>query len=293
MTTFVEKNENVAIRLKDLKEISRNKNSLQESVVYHHSDLGYVLVIDGELQHVEAWYFCYHEPLVHFPCSFIRNPKHVLILGGGDFFAAREILKYKSVTEVTMYDHDPDVIERMLEIYPHARAAKSDPRMRIFTEDATLALSAPSEHYDLIINDCFDLVNDFKNVEVNIYNDIYKLLTKDGICSDLIYRSILEGATTQNAFENLSKYENKAASLLYVPEYPGIMHILTAWGKNSLLRQKPKVVANIEQKTWGRNSGITLYYSPENFSFHQYIPPFLKSAFSDLDDKAFPKTEPL
>ena len=37
----------------------------------------------------------------------IKNPKHVLILGGGDGLAAREILKYPSIEDVTLVDLDP------------------------------------------------------------------------------------------------------------------------------------------------------------------------------------------
>ncbi|MDQ9734074.1 polyamine aminopropyltransferase, partial [Acinetobacter baumannii] len=59
----------------------------------HKDDLR--LFIDGNIQFSSADEYRYHEALVHVPMSKAKNKDNVLILGGGDGLAVREILKYE------------------------------------------------------------------------------------------------------------------------------------------------------------------------------------------------------
>src|SRR3954465_13981710 len=117
MVVFLEK-EDASIRLRGLKLVEQRISPLQEVRLFQHNDLGHVLVIDDELQHVEAWQSLYHEPLVHLPASFIPRLSNALVLGGGDLFTARELLKYKSVLSVTLVEHDSNVLDLMRAHYP-------------------------------------------------------------------------------------------------------------------------------------------------------------------------------
>lgn len=65
------------------------------------------LFLNANLQFSSVDEYRYHEALVHPAMAALNNPKRVLIIGGGDGFAAREILKYPSVEKVTMVDLDP------------------------------------------------------------------------------------------------------------------------------------------------------------------------------------------
>lgn len=82
------------------------------------------LFLNGDLQFASLDEHRYHESLVH-P---VMHGKHsnVLILGGGDGLAAREVLKYPDVDAVTLVDLDPAVTD----------LAKSDDRLRKFNQDA-------------------------------------------------------------------------------------------------------------------------------------------------------------
>ena len=56
----------------------------------------YWLYINGNQQLSTVDEAMYHEPLVHPAMQLYPNPRSVLILGGGDGCAAREVLKYPS-----------------------------------------------------------------------------------------------------------------------------------------------------------------------------------------------------
>ncbi len=71
----------------------------------------YRLYINGNLQFASLDEHIYHEMLVHPAMTLAANRRHVLILGGGDGLALREVLKYASVHEVTLVDIDPAMID--------------------------------------------------------------------------------------------------------------------------------------------------------------------------------------
>ena len=63
--------------------------------------------INGHLQFDENDEYIYHEQLVHPVMQLCDQPRNILILGGGDGLAAREVLKYPSVEKITLVDIDP------------------------------------------------------------------------------------------------------------------------------------------------------------------------------------------
>lgn len=63
--------------------------------------------INGHLQFDEGDEHIYHENLVHPAMHLAPRREKVLVLGGGDGLALREILKYPDVRSVTLVDLDP------------------------------------------------------------------------------------------------------------------------------------------------------------------------------------------
>ena len=67
--------------------------------------------INGSLQFNSADEHIYHENLVHPAFALAKAQRRVLILGGGDGLAAREILKYQTVKELVLCDLDPEMTD--------------------------------------------------------------------------------------------------------------------------------------------------------------------------------------
>ncbi|MDE1151656.1 MAG: polyamine aminopropyltransferase [Micavibrio sp.] len=65
------------------------------------------LFLNSNLQFSSVDEYRYHEALVHPVMAALENPRNILIIGGGDGLALREILKYPAVEHVTMVDLDP------------------------------------------------------------------------------------------------------------------------------------------------------------------------------------------
>jgi len=84
------------------------KSSPYQRIVVTKGKTGHALFLNGNLQFNSFDEYRYHEALVH-PAfaAFEGEPRRVLVLGGGDGLALREILKYKSVEAVQLVDLDP------------------------------------------------------------------------------------------------------------------------------------------------------------------------------------------
>lgn len=101
----------------------------------------------------------YHEPLVHPAMSISVARENILILGGGDGLAAREILKYPEVKKVVLVDIDPAVTDLGLNHPIFLKLNKEslhDPRVHIINEDAYTYLQKQTDIYDVIIVDLPD-----------------------------------------------------------------------------------------------------------------------------------------
>jgi len=65
--------------------------------------------INGHIQFSSTDEFIYHEMLVHPPMQLLTNRKRILVLGGGDGLAVRELLKYPDIEEIVLVDLDPEM----------------------------------------------------------------------------------------------------------------------------------------------------------------------------------------
>lgn len=274
-------NDTISLYLSNLEKIEEFNTQKQRLTMYRHLELGYVFTINDEIQHIEKYQALYHEMLVHLPMSFISSPKKALIIGGGSLFAANEMLKYPSIKSVTLCDYDHNVIELMKKYYTHANTVMKDKRFTYIENEGHQFIMANNEKYDIIINDCFNLALESQITNINMFNQLYESLSEDGICCDIIYRHIFDRATTINTLRELHKYRNIAYSLVSVPEYPGVLHIETMWGKNKHLSQNQNKIYNEFQKSVIENKSQTfVYYSPEYLGYYLYLPPYITKQFT-------------
>ena len=80
---FNEKNESISLNLQNLKCVEHIRSEKQSISLLSHPYLGKILIIDGEIQHIEEYQSLYHELLVHLPAAFLPTISSVLIIGGG------------------------------------------------------------------------------------------------------------------------------------------------------------------------------------------------------------------
>ena len=162
------------------------KSSSYQRIVVTKGKTGYALFLNGNLQFNSFDEYRYHEALVH-PAmgAFGASPKRILVLGGGDGLALREILKYPSVEAITLVDLDPE----MTNVAKHVPAlgelnqySLDNPKVSVVNADAFVWLdSTEAEPFDAAIID-FPDPNNFalgKLYTTRFYNLLKKKLKPD------------------------------------------------------------------------------------------------------------------
>ena len=275
-------NESVSLYLNNLTTISSYQSLKQDVKLFSHPWLGKILIINGEIQHIEKYQTLYHEVLVHLPASLVPEIRNILILGGGSLFAAYEVFKYPTVEHVTLCDYDHSILDLMAENYSHAKIVLQDPRFHYIESEGKSFIKEFNTQYDLIINDCFNLADISNKENMSYFSLLSNLCSSNGVCADIIYRHIFDHQVTIDTLSYLKNESKLAMSLVTVPEYPGILHIETIWGKSSYISQEAKNTANLFQREIikGNISSPYNFYSPANLGFYLYLPPYIKEKFN-------------
>jgi len=120
------------------------------------------LFLSSHLQFSSRDEYRYHEALVHPGLAAMPGARRVLILGGGDGLAAREVLRYPAVESVTLVDLDPEMT-RLFSTHPLLvqlnQGALTAPRLRVINADAFPWLEQTEETFDFAVVDFPDPTN--------------------------------------------------------------------------------------------------------------------------------------
>jgi len=136
------------------------RQSAYQRIVLTRGHGGINLYLDNNLQFSAADEYRYHEALVH--PAFAAAPRHarVLVLGGGDGLATREILRYPDVERVTLVDLDgamTDLARTSPWLSELNRGALLDSRVHVVNADAIVWLAEegapPPEPFDVAVVD--------------------------------------------------------------------------------------------------------------------------------------------
>ncbi|MGZ5431798.1 MAG: polyamine aminopropyltransferase [Thermoanaerobaculia bacterium] len=131
-------------------------SSPYQRILVTNNAAGFQLFLNGNLQFSSADEYRYHEALVHPAMSAAPSAKRVLILGGGDGLALREVLKYHDVAHVTLVDLDPKMTtlsERFRPLGALNGNAFRDPRVRVVNEDAMIWIERVRDTFDVAVVD--------------------------------------------------------------------------------------------------------------------------------------------
>ena len=120
------------------------------------------LFLSSHLQFSSRDEYRYHEALVHPGLSSVPTPRSVLVLGGGDGLAVREILKYPQVERITLVDLDPEMT-RLFSTHPMLTTINQQsllsPRLRVTNADAFPWVDDNRDSFDFIAIDFPDPTN--------------------------------------------------------------------------------------------------------------------------------------
>lgn len=161
-----------------------SKQTMYQKIVMtkHKDDVR--LFLDGNLQFSSIDEYRYHESLVHVPFLYAEKHDRVLVLGGGDGLAVREILKYEDVNEIVLVDIDAEMIELCKtnnNINVVNEKSLENDKLKILNEDAYKYIENNKEKFDIIIIDLPDPNNEALNkLYTNVFYNYVKANLNEG-----------------------------------------------------------------------------------------------------------------
>lgn len=162
------------------------KSSPYQRIVITRSKNDWRLFLNGNLQFSSADEYRYHEALIHPGLSRLPNASNVLIMGGGDGMAAREIMKYQQIKKVELVDLD----QAMTELFRNNRsltqlnnAALQSPKVKIHNTDAFEWIRKTTEQFDFVAIDFPDPSNYSlgKLYTLSFYKELFRITAPGSI----------------------------------------------------------------------------------------------------------------
>ncbi len=214
-------NMKVGYRIKEV--IFSRTSPFQHVMILDSYDFGRMLVLDGVVQTTSLDGHIYNEMITHIPLSIHPGPKRVLIIGGGDCGAAREVAKYEQVKEIDMVEIDQLVVDVCKKHLPAVSGNLSDPRVQFVFNDGIKHVQDVKNHYDVIIVDSSDPVGPAKALfEQSFYESIWHALKEDGLMVCQSQSPLFHRAVMNETIRHIRKlFPVTRVYMATVPTYPG------------------------------------------------------------------------
>lgn len=215
---------NLKITYKVNKIFSYSKSPFQEVILIDTAAFGPCLVLDGVMQSTSADGFIYNEMITHIPVITHKAPKNVLVIGGGDCGAVRELSKHEELETIDMVELDEVVTRECVKFLPEISGGPDfDKRINFRFGDGIEYIRNTDTKYDIIMVDSPDPEGCAKDLfGEEFYNNVKKSLKSDGVMvcqteSPMLHRNIIESTRRmlKNNFKIVKTY------IAFVPTYPG------------------------------------------------------------------------
>ena len=232
--------------------------------VFETRSFGTVMTLDGIIQLTDRDNFIYHEMMAHVALFCHRNPRRVLIVGGGDCGVLQQVLKHHLVQQLIQVELDEAVTAAALRFFPELCTSNGDPRATLLFQDAVQWVAqAPPASVDVCIVDSTDPLGQAQRLfGPAFYRHCHRMLADGGILVVQSESPLLHGDVVQSIRHGQREAGFSAVRTMTFPQptYPSGWFSATLAGKNNDLLHLRE-----EAKEAGR-SLTTRYY---NAAIHQ------------------------
>ncbi|GBO88766.1 polyamine aminopropyltransferase [Marinobacter salsuginis] len=277
--TEVFQDQGTAFSLQVKRKLHEEQTPFQKLEIYETETFGNLMVLDGCVMLTTRDNFLYHEMMTH-PALFThRDPRKVVIVGGGDCGTLKEVLKHPGVEEAWQVEIDERVTRMSEKYFPELCEANSDPRANFFFGDGIQWMrDIEPNSVDLIIIDSTDPVGPAEGLfALDFYRDAMLALREGGIMvqqseSPLLHTdSIIKGI-----HEDMRKagFEHVQTLPFPQPVYP------TGWW-SCTMASKENPVKYFREEDANNRPFVTRYYNAGVHRGALAMPQFMVDALED------------
>ena len=212
------------IAIKAGKILFSKQSDFQKVEVFEtESSLGRVLTLDDLMMTTGGDEYHYHEMIVHIPMMQHKNPKSVLVIGGGDGGTIREVLKHKTVERVVLCEIDGMVIEACKKYLPTISCELDNPKVEILVQDAIEYIKDKKNEFDIVLIDSTDPMGPGEGLFTDeFYTNVKNSLKEGGIMVAQSESPFAQADSVKKMYVQLKKvFPICATYTSNIPTYPG------------------------------------------------------------------------
>lgn len=212
------------IAIKAGKVLFSDKSEFQKVEVFEtESSLGRVLTLDDLMMTTEGDEFHYHEMIAHIPMMHHKNPKSVLVIGGGDGGTVREVLKHDTVERVVLCEIDGMVIDACKKFLPTISCELENPKVEILVEDAIEYIKDKKNEFDIVLIDSTDPMGPGEGLFTEeFYTNVKNSLKENGIMAAQSESPFVNKEEIKKMYDLLKKvFPICSTYTSNIPTYPG------------------------------------------------------------------------
>lgn len=223
----------VGITCKITKTLHSEESPYQKIDIIDTLQFGRMLILDGMVMTTVKDEFIYHEMISHIALNTHPNPQKVLVVGGGDGGAIREIIKHQGVEEAVLCEIDERVIELSKKYLPEIAGALDDSKVEVLAADGIKHIKDKTGYYDIIIVDSTEPIGPAEGLfALEFYQEVHKALRDDGIMVAQTESPYYNGDLISRVYKDISSVF-PITRLYYgcIPTYPSGMWTWTIGSK--------------------------------------------------------------
>ncbi len=259
----------------------REKSEFQLIEIVDTIPFGKALITDGILMITEMDEAIYHEMMVHLPLSLVKEPKNLLIIGGGDGGCARETSKYQSIEKIDLVEIDEKILQATQK-YLKTWDGTNYKKLNIYIDDGFKFLKTTTNQYDAIIIDIsapIEIAKDLYSRES--FERINQILSDEGVFviqSESVYLTPNVSKYILHQIKDLIKFSSVYS--IWVPSFFSPWSFVIGSKKNP--PEKPKY-NNLPPSTLKNLKS----YSQETHISSFALPPYIKEYLNQGNHEEF------
>ena len=275
----LELEEGRALKVRVTKVLESIKTKYQQLDIVETQSYGRMFLLDGVIMFTDRDEFCYHEMITHVPLMSHPSPERVLIIGGGDGGALREILKHPTIKEVVLCDIDEAVSEMSKKYFPKVGSSLLDPRATLVHTDGSEFIKKHPGAFDLAIVDSTDPIGPAVALfRKEFYLSLKKALKPGGIAVTQAESFQYHEKTISALFDFIPEvFELYGYYWTSIPTYPsgliGFTFLSDSVNPYKCVIDQSRVPADLK------------YYSAEMHRAAFTLPPFAKKFIRTVEGK--------
>jgi spermidine synthase len=174
------------------------------------------MYLDGTVNVNERDQSTYHEMISHVPMMSVKDPKRVLVVGGGDGGTVRQLLKHSNLEKIIMVDIDEIIINEFKK-----SKSSEDSRLEIIVGDGIeWVKNAKEEDFDVVIVESSDSIPDGfseSTYSVEFYKNCHRILSSKGvITTQSLMPMVWDADIFKRSLANIQTAFTKEKSTIYL-----------------------------------------------------------------------------